>query len=549
MSRWPVLRRSARLRVTLALTAVTAIALGPVASASGAPLHTVLRRADAPKVAVPATNVQVTQDASLISAEDTPSLAQDPRHRSNLVMVDRVDRPGYSAGVRYSTDSGSTWHPSALQPPPESAYQGPLALVPHKLYAPKAVFDNQGSLYVSFVTLSGSGNQPDGLWIERSSDGGQSFRPPTAIAGPHTFQADLVVDGHTGRLFSAWLQTPEFLCVLCFPGTSYPIVVSHSDDAGATWSTPLSVSDPGRMRVGSPVLAVDPNGNPAIVYYDYQTDNLDWENLPGTYQGNFSLVLATSTDRGASFGSGRVVDGAVVAPHRFLVYLAPTPAFAIGGNGEMVVAWADGRAGNAQVLLRSSNDHGSSWAGPVVVNANAADGQAQDLPAVGIASDGRVDVLYYDASGPTANVFLSSSADGGATFPTVTQVSNQSHDLQVGPEGSPFFAQADFGSRLALLSTDGRALAAWTDSRKGDAGTGRQDVYLADLAVRAPAGAGGLIIGLAAGAGALAVAGIVLLVLGRRRSRESGDRRGPPPSGVSEMPPPPPPLVPSPGQV
>lgn len=532
------------------LGAVIAVAsLTGIGSASGAPTRAAGAYQDrAPQVHAPAGNVQVTQDASLISAEDTPSVAQDPVHPAHLVVVNRVDRPGFAAEVRYSVDGGHSWHGSALQPPPESAYPGSLSLVPHSLYGPRAVFDSSGTLYVSFVTLSGSGNQPDGVWIESSIDGGQSFRPPTVVAGAHAFQVNLAIDRSSGRLFATWLQTPEFLCVLCFPDTGYPIVVSHSDDHGATWTPPVTVSDPGRARIGSPVLAVDDHGNPSVFYYDYQGDTLDWGNLPGTYQGSFSLVMTTSSDKGATFSPGRVVDGSIVPPHRFLVYLAPTPALVVGHDGEMVVAWADGRSGAAQVLLRYSTNRGASWQGPVTVNSNTADGQAQDLPAVAAAPDGRVDVLYYDASASTANVYLSSSGDGGATFPTVTQVSTQPSDLQVGPQGSPYFSQADFGSKIGLLASDTRALAVWTDTRKGSASSGKQDIYLANVGVSPPAGTSALVIALAVGAAVLAVAGLALLLAARRRGRGYGDRSGPP-SGASDVPPPPPPLVPSPGQV
>ncbi|MHB1533417.1 MAG: sialidase family protein [Acidimicrobiales bacterium] len=506
--------------------------------------------ARAPQVQAPTTNVQVTKGASLLTVADTPSLVRDPAHPADLVLVDRIDRPDYSASVQYSTDNGASWHASALQPPPESDFQGALALVPHKLYGPDAAFDAKGNLYVLFVTLSGPGNQPDGVWIERSTDGGESFRPPTAVAGPHAFQVSLAIDAHTGRLFATWLQTQAFLCVLCFPTTGMPIVLSQSADGGATWSTPVRVSDPGLARVGSPVVAVGPHGNPSVVYFNYETDQLDWGNLPGTYHGNFSLMLAASKDGGASFAPGQVVDSSVVPPYRFIVYLAPEPGFAIGSDGERVVTWSDGRSGNPQVLARYSSGAGATWGGPVVVNGDTAQGSAQILPAVSVAPDGQVDILYYDSTGSTANVYLSSSSDGGATFPTVTQVSTASSNLQVGPQGSPFFtSQADFGSRLSLVSTNHHVLAAWTDSRNGTVNTGKQDIYFASIAVTPPASFSGILVIVVVAFAVLAVAGLILLIIGRRRSGRSGGRPGSARPDAADLPPPPPPLIPSPGQV
>ena len=49
-----------------------------------------------------------------------------------------------------------------------------------------------------------------------------------------------------------------------------------------------------------------------MLYVDYGDDRVDWENLPGAYEGTFSLVLARSLDRGLRFEFGRVVEGGVV---------------------------------------------------------------------------------------------------------------------------------------------------------------------------------------------------------------------------------------------
>ncbi|MGH9122562.1 MAG: sialidase family protein [Acidimicrobiales bacterium] len=503
-----------------------------------------------PKVGSPLGNVQVSKLASAITAEDTPSLARNPKNPDELVMVNRVDRPDFTAEVRYSTDGGNTWQNSALQMPAEDQYQGGESLVAHKLYAPRPVWDDNGNLYVLFVTLSGGGNQPDSIWIEKSTDGGQSFRPPTLVGAPSSYQVDLAIDPSTGKLFASWLQGPQpLVCVLCFPGTGYPIVFSESTDGGNTWSTPVSVSDASRAMVGSPVIAVDAQGNPSIIYTDYESDTFDWDDLPGSYTGNFSLVLSRSTNGGQSWSPGIVVDSNVVPPHRFLVYLAETPGFAIGPNDHMVVAWADGRSGNSQILERYSDDDGSTWNGPVTVNSSTANGTVQDIPGLDIAPNGRVDVIYYDGTSTSANVYISSSGDGGATFAAAVELSTQSSDLTVGPQGSPYYDQADFGSHISVLSYNNEALAGWTDTRNGNSGNGKQDIYYTSVTV----GGGGtgpsaVVIAIIAVAAALAVAGLVMLISVRRR-RGAGRALGGRVVDEADLPPPPPPLVPSPGQV
>jgi hypothetical protein len=488
----------------------------------------------------------VSQDHSPIVERNSPSLAVNPTRDTNMVVVDRVDRPDYTAGVHVSSDGGGTWQDEVLKLP--SGNKG-------KLFAPSAVFDSKGILYVSYVTLSGPGNSPDSLWLTRSGDGGLSFDEPSHVAGANTFQTALAVDKKSGRLFSAWLQSEPAatMCLLCFAETGLPIVVSHSDDGGRTWSPPAQVSDGSRARVGAVSLAVDDNGNPNVMYYDYGADRNDWENLPGTYDGKFSLVLARSTDKGARFEPGVVVDADIVPPARFLVYLPVSPAFAIASNGDMVAAWADGRTGDSDILLRRSTDGGKTWSKPVTVNRGTkGDGIPQDLPAVGIAPGGRVDVVFYDRTldrrGATADVQLASSRDGGKSFPTTVRLSQQSSNRKIGPEGSTYATEADFGTRIAVASLSRGAVAAWADTRNGTLDNGKQDIYaaaypLADnhsvsVAYKA-LGALGVLLGLA---------GVALFVVSRR-GRPDKTSADPTAAPSIDTPPPPPPLVPSPGQV
>lgn len=468
----------------------------------------------------PGADALVTQDRNPVLARNSPVLVVNPTQRTNMVVVDRVDRPDYTAGVHVSNDGGTNWQDVALKPP---------AGVEGKLFAPSAAFDDRGMLYVSYVILSGTGNDPSSYWVSRSGDGGLTFDEPTRIAGAHTYQTTLAVDAKTRRLFAAWVQSnlEATTCLLCFAQTGLPIVVSSSADGGRTWSTPTQVSDAGRVRVGAPALAVDPDGNPSVLYVDYGGDRWDWENLPGNYEGTFALVLARSGDEGRRWEPGQVVDADVVPTGRFLVYLPVTPGFAVAPNGDMFAVWADGRAGDTDVLLRRSTDDGRTWSPPVHVNRGAAgDGVPQDMPSVAVAPGGRVDVVYYDRTidrrGSMADVLLSSSSDSGKSFAQHFRLSEAASNRRIGPQGSPHSQEADFGSRTAVASLSGGAIAAWTDTRNGTLDSGKQDIFTAQVPLDDNASLR-LANQLLAGAGALlGVAGITLFVLSRRaRSKSS----------------------------
>jgi hypothetical protein len=469
-------------------------------------------------VPAPGEDILVTQDRNPIIAHNSPALAINPIQLTNMVIVDRVDRPDYSAGVHITNDGGTNWRDVALKLPPGSS---------GKLFAPSAAYDGRGILYVSYVILTGTGNDPDSYWIARSGDGGLSFEEPTKIAGPFVYQTSLAVAPRSGRLYASWLQSnlEASTCLLCFGQTGLPIVVSRSDDGGRTWSAPVQVSDAGRQRVGAPVLAVDNDGNPAVLYVDYGENRWDWQNLEGRYDGTFSLVFTRSGDRGQRWEPGRVVDADIVPTARFLVYLPVSPGFAMASNGDLYAVWADGRAGDPDILLRRSTDDGKTWSRPVQVNRGAAgDGVPQDMPAVGVAPGGRVDVVYYDRTidrrGSKADVLLSSSSDSGKSFSKAFRLSDSASDRKVGPEGSPHAEEADFGTRTAVASLAGGAIAAWTDTRNGTVDGGKQDIFSAQVPLDDNSSLPVTNI-LLAGAGILlGVAGVTLFLLSRRGRKQ-----------------------------
>ena len=502
-----MMRKASRSRATVAVLGVALL----VAACGGG-------QADSGNIGeiriAPGDDVLGSQDRNPIVARNSPVLAVNPTQRTNMVVVDRVDRPDFTAGVHVTNNGGGNWQDIALKPPPGN---------PGKLFAPSAAYDDRGMLYVSYVILSGPGNSPESFWVARSGDGGLTFDEPTRIARAHTFQTSLATDPKSGRLYASWLQSrPEAtMCNLCFAETGLPIMVSSSSDGGRTWSPPVQASDAGRMRIGAPSLAVDPDGNPAVLYLDYGTDRVDWDNTPGTYDGTFTLVLARSTDRAVGFGPGQVVDADMVPPGRFVVYLPVRPAFAIGANGDMVAVWADARAGDPDILLRRSTDDGKTWTAPVRVNrGTAGDGVPQDMPSASISPGGRIDVVYYDRTldrlGSTADVLLSSSSDSGKSFPETFRLSKAPSNRRVGPEGSPHSPEADFGTRIAVVSLPGATVAAWTDTRNGTPDTDKQDIFSASVALSDGTSVGLAFRLLAALGILLSIAGVTLFVLSRR---------------------------------
>ena len=417
----------------------------------------------------------------VVEAHNSPSVARDPRAPRRIVITHRIDRPPFSAVLNWSADGGRTWKTTPL----------PLPTGLDRPYAPDAAFAPDGTLYVTYVNLAGTGNVPANLWLSRSTDGGRTLSAPVRVAGRLAFQARVVVDP-ARVVHLTWLQGRE-VALFQLVGPPSPIVAVRSVDGGRTFSRPVQVSDPNRLRVGAATPVIDGRGRLVVLYEDFKGDRRDFQNLPGPAASEpFSLVVTRPIDdRG--FAAGVELERRVVPTHRFLVFTPEFPSLAAGPGDSLYVAWSDGRNGDEDVFLRRSGDGGRRWSAAKRVNDNRMrDGTSQTLPQVDVAPDGRIDVLFLDRHRDRRNIeadaTLASSHDDGASFRSL-RLSSRSFDSRVGSSAAPQFP-VDFGSRLGLASANGRSLAAWTDTRLGSSDTGRQDVFAA--AYDAPGSRGGL---------------------------------------------------------
>jgi len=458
------------------------------------------------------------RSADDISAHNSPSLVRNPTRPDNLVVASRIDTPFFSCALNVSSDSGSSWRQTAIPAP-----KGEEA----KCFRPDVAFSADGTLYLAFVTLRGRGNTPNALWLSKSGDGGRTLSDPVRIHGKLAFQGRLAPDPvDPKRIFLTWLQGEE-VGVFKFTRPGNPILTVRSDDAGATWSKPARVNTGRRGRVVTPAPVVGRDGRLYILYLDLGDDRLDYEGGHRArggppYDGRYALVMTRSRD-GLKGWEESVVDERLTPIERFIVFLAPAPSVAIDDEGRAYAAFHDARHGDPDVLLWSFEPGASKWDGPTRVNdTRMRDGTAQYLPALAVAPNGRLDVLYYDRRADRRNLTnhasLQSSFDHGKTFTPAQRLSSRPFDSRIGfgaKEGLP-----DLGSRLALISGDRSALGVWTDTRAGTPATQKQDLARAVITVSDPSRLsdtaesalryGGLAVGLA---------GLVLIALALSRAR------------------------------
>lgn len=446
-------------------------------------------------------------DPGDISAHNSPTVARNPRSAGNLVVTSRVDSPDFTCAVHVSFDGGAAWRPTRV-PTPKG--EGP------KCYAPDASFGPDGTLHVSWVTLRGRGNVPNAVWVASSPDGGKTLGSPRKVAGRLAFQVRITADRtDRRRLYATWVQARE-VGALKFTGPGNPVLMARSDDGGTTWERPVQVNAPKRGRVLAPSTVVGPKGELYVVFLDVGDDRLDYEGGHDArggpaYPGRFALIVARSTDRGATWTES-IVDDAVVPTRRFVAFLPPAPSLAVDvRSGRVYVGFEDGRQGDPDAWIWSLAPGAATWSKARRVNDTPArDGTAQYLPKLAVAPNGRLDVVYYDRRDDgRRNVFnavsLQSSDDGGETFGPRVALSSRSFDSRIGAGSERDLA--DLGSRLGLVSGDESAFAAWSDTRAGTDASNKQDIAGARILVEASSAAKTLV-------AALRVAGIALLLGG-----------------------------------
>lgn len=403
----------------------------------------------------------------IVDAHNSPGVVRSPTDGDNFVIVHRVDRPPFSAQLHTSSDGGASWQLTEL----------PLPAGLDRPFAPDASFAPDGTLYVSYVNLTGQGNVPDNLWLVSSDDGGRTLSDPVRVAGELAFQARLAT-GPDGTVHLTYLQATD-VALLQLVGRA-PVVAVRSEDGGQSFTEPVPVSDDDRLRVGAASPVIDADGNITVLYQDFKDNVRDFQNLEGPpWTEPSALVVTRSVDGGRSFSPGVELESGLIGTKRFLVFLPEFPSLAAGPQGELFVAWADGRNGAEDVYLRRSGDGGQTWTDALRVNDNPVDdGTAQYLPALAVARNGRVDVVFFDRRNDPANLrndaYLATSEDGGGSFRNI-RLSSESFDSRVGPSAGPLLP-ADLGTRLGLAATAQSSLAAWTDTRLGTIETERQDI-------------------------------------------------------------------------
>jgi len=395
-----------------------------------------------------------------------------------MALADRVDGPTFSCGLQLSGDGGATWLRTKPVPrlPPNA----------ERCYAPEIAFDAKGALNYLFLGLKGKGNNPIGAFLTTSRDNGKTFAKPRRLLGPGNYQVRMAIDrsrGSQGRMHLVWLRTVQEAPTGGLPPPPNPILSAYSDDGGKTLSQPVTVSDASRSLSVAPALALGPRGEVHVLYYDLGEDLRDYQGLDGpVWDGKWSLVATRSLNGGRSFAPGSVVNDQLVPNERvMLIYTMPSASLAVHSS-TIYAGWSDSRNGDWDVLASRSTNKGGSWGRPVRINDDPiGSGLNQYLPRLSVAPNGRLDATFFDRRNDPQNIrndAYYAFSNNGLTFSANLRLSTQSFNSKVGQTYLVPSAKdlVEFGSRLGLVSSNGAAVAAWTDTRNS-LGHQQQDIF------------------------------------------------------------------------
>lgn len=402
-------------------------------------------------------------------SQSETSIAIDPANTKN-VIAGANEIQGLPMRAYYSTDGGKTFTGVSLPLPPARTNNG------FDFGSdPGIAFDSNGNAYYSYIVVffsSGGSINGTEMAVAHSTDGGATWT--TTYFDPQTGEGQfddkpmITVDtgsAHHNRVYVAWDNATGNSSSTKNGNNVY---LAYSDDGGATFSTPVSVSGQFTGKTGG--IAADPyvtaNGTLHVAWQDY---------------AHLTIDDAVSTDGGQTFSAPHVIapvnafqlNVAAQASRGALVY----PSCGSYGSS-LYCSYMNGTNAASTVYVARSTDGGVTWTSKAVP---AAGDQFNQWLAVD-PSNGSVNVSYYDTGthGATQTLYtLARSTDGGATY-TASPVANATTDESCCAPSVDLGNQ--YGDYEGIAAYGGVVRPVWTDRRQAVIDLGlREEVFTATL--------------------------------------------------------------------
>ncbi len=389
-------------------------------------------RAQQPTIAV-GPNVQVSL-ARAHEAHGEVLMDADPTHPDDLIgcsmiFPDPLTRR-LSGGITYvSSDGGAHWKPTL--------YVGSGKMGSGD---PACGFGPDGKAYSVYLQPAVKPEMDDVL-VYRSDNEGDTWNSPTHIdwIDREYITIDTTGGKYNGRIYinGTGSAAPMDFPLTDYLHDQTGISIQRSLDGGASFKPPFKRLAPlpsWVLGMGNGVVLSD---GTYIAVFGEQRDRVHIADKPPYSAPNSWLKYIESTDGGDSYGNAGTIGDWYMDYGDIGTTSSIVPVIAVDRShgpfrDRLYVVWPDYRSGRGQILLSYSSNKGKTWSAPHVVDDDHAwpppsKGPDDVMPVVAVNREGIVGVMWYDRRDNPRNfgwwVRFAASNDGGETFSPSGRVS------------------------------------------------------------------------------------------------------------------------------
>jgi len=264
-----------------------------------------------------------------------------------------------------SSDRGATWSSAPLPGTDRWELAGD----------PSVIFSDHGTAHALFIAFDrpddyrflGRAAHRNGIFTSRSSDGGGSWTEPVPVV-EHAESPGIPFEDKPMMTADRRDASPHhgslYVAWTQFRARASGIRFSRSADGGRSWSEAIEISD----RPGSPQDTVGAAEGTDLAVGPDGTLYVVWSDSTG-------ILLDRSEDGGRTFGTDvhvrRTSD--IVFPVPGVARANGYPSLEVDPrSGRLFVTWVDRSAGEADVWLTTSDDGGDTWTEPVLASGDPA---------------------------------------------------------------------------------------------------------------------------------------------------------------------------------
>ncbi len=368
---------------------------------------------------------------------------------------------GLFSGV--STNGGASFTPGQIA-------DGTSAL-PVAAGSPSCSWDTFGNLFVAYQEISGNK-----IVVLLSTDGGRTFSLLKVFNGVGLSQPKIATgpdfNGGGGSVWLAYYDaTNKSVFTTGALVDSISVVEAFAVAQGIGGTTGAVIGDIAVGSIGEVVVSyqIGTAQGPSTIFTAFDDDGLG----PDTFLVNGAAATPN-------------VGTAEPIPAQNARGINASASIAFDQNaGTLYIAYVDENpagSGDTNIFVDSSDDDGATWNGAVQVNDDLGV-TSQFLPHIAVDQFfGNVAVTYYgcqhdlgdngvgDTDGipnDDAQVFMSASLDGGATFLANSQLSGGTSNAAKADAANG--SNTDFGAYIGLAYVNGNIVATWSDNSNSTA--------------------------------------------------------------------------------